>query len=66
MKEVSVMRLFEILTLIALSLSLLSLFVPRGKRPRWMAFLPSLAVLLVLAQHLRRKPAELVRSPVPD
>ena len=45
------MRLFETLTLIALLLSLLGLFVPRGKRPRWMAFLPSLAVLLVLA-HL--------------
>ena len=45
------MRLFEILTLITLLLSLLSFFVSRGKRPRWMAFLPSLAVLLVLA-HL--------------
>jgi predicted dienelactone hydrolase len=51
MKEVSVMRLFETLTLITLLLSLLSFFVSRGKRPRWMAFLPSLAVLLVLA-HL--------------
>jgi len=45
------MRLFETLTLIPLLLSLLSFFVPRGKRPRWVAFLPSLAVLLVLA-HL--------------
>jgi predicted dienelactone hydrolase len=45
------MRLFETLTLITLLLSLLSFFVSRGKRPRWMAFLPGLAVLLVLA-HL--------------
>jgi len=45
------MRLFETLTLIPLLLSLLSFFVPRGKRPRWMAFLPGLAVLLMLA-HL--------------
>jgi len=51
MKEVYVMRLFETLTLITLLLSLLSFFVPRGKRPRWMAFLPGLALLLVLA-HL--------------
>ncbi len=45
------MRLFEILILITLLLSLLSFFVSRGKRPRWMTFLPSLAVLLMLA-HL--------------
>jgi len=45
------MRLFETLTLITLSLSLLSFFVPRDKRPRGMAFLHGLAVLLVLA-HL--------------
>ena len=45
------MRLFETLILITLMLSLLSFFVSKGKRPRWMAFLPSLAVLLVLA-HL--------------
>lgn len=45
------MRLFETLTLITLLLSLLSFFVPRGKKPRWMAFLPSLVVLLVLT-HL--------------
>jgi predicted dienelactone hydrolase len=51
MKEVYVMRLFETLTLVTLLLSLLGFFVSRGKRPRWMAFLPSLAVLLVLA-HL--------------
>ena len=51
MNEVSVMRLFEILILVTLSLSLLSFFVPRPKRPQWMAFLPSLVVLLVLA-HL--------------
>jgi hypothetical protein len=35
MKEVCVMRLFETLTLITLLLSLLSFFVPRGKRPAW-------------------------------
>ncbi len=51
MKEVTVMLLFEILVLIALLLSLLTFFVPSGKRPRWMAFLPSLALLLALA-HL--------------
>jgi formylglycine-generating enzyme required for sulfatase activity len=51
MKGVSVMRLFEILTLVTLLLALLSFFVPRPKRPQWMAFLPSLVVLLVLA-HL--------------
>jgi hypothetical protein len=45
------MRLFEILTLVTLLLALLSFFVPRPKRPQWMAFLPSLVVLLVLA-HL--------------
>jgi predicted dienelactone hydrolase len=32
-------------------MTLIGFFVPRSKRPRWMAFLPSLAVLLVLA-HL--------------
>jgi hypothetical protein len=50
-KEVTVMRLFETLILITLLLSLLSFFLSKGRRPRWMAFLPSLAVLLVLA-HL--------------
>jgi len=45
------MRLFEILTLVTLLLSLLSFFVPRPRRPRWMAYLPGLAVLLVLT-HL--------------
>ena len=45
------MRLFEILILITLLLSLMSFYVSKDKRPRWMAFLPSLAVLLVLA-HL--------------
>jgi predicted dienelactone hydrolase len=48
MKEVSVMRPFEILTLVSLLLALLSFFVPRGKRPRWTAYLPSLAVLFAL------------------
>jgi predicted dienelactone hydrolase len=48
MKEASVMRLFETLTLIALLLSLPSLFVPRPKRPRWLAYLPGLAVLFAL------------------
>jgi len=42
------MRLFEILTLVTLLLALLSFFVPRGKRPRWTAYLPSLAVLFAL------------------
>ena len=45
------MRLFETLILITLLLSMLSFLVSRGKRPRWMDFLPSLAVLLVLG-HL--------------
>jgi len=48
MKEVAVMRLFEILTLVSLLLALLSFFVPRPKRPRWTAYLPSLAVLFAL------------------
>jgi predicted dienelactone hydrolase len=48
MKKVSVMRLFETLTLIALALSLLSFFLPRPRRPRWMAYLPGLAVLFAL------------------
>ena len=42
------MRLFEILTLATLLLTFIGFFVPRSKRPRWMAFLPSLVVLLVL------------------
>jgi predicted dienelactone hydrolase len=46
--EVSVMRPFEVLALIALLPTLVSFFAPRGKRPRWTAFLPSLVVLLVL------------------
>ena len=45
------MRILEILTLATLLLTYLGFFVPEGKRPRWMAFLPSLAVVLVLA-HL--------------
>ena len=42
------MRMFEILTLASLLLTFIGFFVPRSKRPRWMAFLPSLVVLLVL------------------
>jgi hypothetical protein len=45
------MRILEILILATLLLTYLGFFVPEGKRPRWMAFLPSLIVLLVLA-HL--------------
>jgi len=45
------MRILEILTLATLLLTYLGFFVPEGKRPRWMAFLPSLIVLLVLV-HL--------------
>jgi predicted dienelactone hydrolase len=48
MKEVAVMRLFEILTLVTLLPALLSYFVPRPKRPRWIAYLPGLAVASVL------------------
>ncbi|MGD2148373.1 MAG: hypothetical protein PVH41_16895, partial [Anaerolineae bacterium] len=42
------MRLFETLTLLALTLSLLSFFAPRPRRPRWMAYVPGLAVLFAL------------------
>ena len=45
------MRILEILTLATLLLTYLGFFVPEGKRPRWMAFLPSLAVVLALT-HL--------------
>ncbi len=45
------MRLFEILTLTSLLLTLVSFFVPSHKRPRWSGFLPTLPVLFVLA-HL--------------
>jgi predicted dienelactone hydrolase len=45
------MRILEILTCATLLLTFISFFVPRGKKPRWVAFLPSLIVLLVLA-HL--------------
>jgi len=42
------MRIFEILILAALLFTFIGFFVPRSKRPRWMAFLPTLIVLLVL------------------
>jgi len=45
------MRILEILTLVTLLATFIGTFVPRGRRPRWMAYLPSLAVLFVLA-HL--------------
>ena len=45
------MRILEILTLATLLMTFIGVFVPRSKRPRWMAFLPGLAVLLVLV-HL--------------
>jgi predicted dienelactone hydrolase len=45
------MRILEILTLATLLTTFIGVFVPERKRPRWMAFLPGLAVLLVLA-HL--------------
>jgi predicted dienelactone hydrolase len=45
------MRILEILTCATLLLTFIGFFVPRGKKPRWVAFLPSLIVLLVLA-HL--------------
>jgi len=45
------MRILEILTLATLLTTFIGVFVPRSKRPRWIAFVPSLAVLLVLA-HL--------------
>jgi predicted dienelactone hydrolase len=41
-------RLFEILTLVALLLALVRVFVPRDRRPRWVSYLPGLAVLFVL------------------
>jgi predicted dienelactone hydrolase len=45
------MRILEILILATLLLTFVSSFVPKRTRPRWMAFLPSLVVLLALA-HL--------------
>lgn len=42
------MRTFEILNLATLLLTLISFFVPRSKKPRWIAYLPSLAMLFVL------------------
>lgn len=45
------MRIFEILILATLLFTFIGFFVPRSKQPRWMAFLPSLIVLLVLT-HL--------------
>jgi predicted dienelactone hydrolase len=45
------MRILEILTLATLLTTFIGVFVPERKRPRWIAFLPGLAVLLVLA-HL--------------
>lgn len=45
------MRVLEILVLATLLIAFIGFFVPRSKRPRWMAYLPALAVLLVLA-HL--------------
>jgi len=45
------MQIFEILILGMLMLTLIGFFVPRSKRPRWMPFLPSLIVFLVLT-HL--------------
>ena len=42
------MRLFEILTLATLLLTFIGFLLPRSKWPRWMAFLPGMAVLLIL------------------
>jgi predicted dienelactone hydrolase len=42
------MRIFEILTMASLLLTFIGYLLPRSKRPRWMAFLPGLALLLVL------------------
>jgi len=40
-------RLFEILTLAALLLMLMCVFAPSDKRPRWVSYLPGLAILFV-------------------
>ena len=45
------MRILEILSFGTLLLAFIGFFWPKSKRPRWMAFLPGLAVLWVLA-HL--------------
>jgi predicted dienelactone hydrolase len=45
------MRILEVLTLATLLATFIGFFVPRSRRPHWMGYLPSLAVLLVLA-HL--------------
>ncbi len=42
------MRTFEILVLTTILVRLIGLFFPPAKRPRWMDWLPSLAMLLIL------------------
>ena len=42
------MRLFEILLLLALLVSVIGFFIPRNKRPRFLHFLPVTAVLFAL------------------
>jgi dienelactone hydrolase len=46
------MRLFELLILSALLLILIGFLIKRAKRPRWMIFIPSLLVVLVLIHFL--------------
>jgi len=45
------MQPLEIVVLTTILLALLSLFLPRSRRPRWIAYLPSVAVIAVLV-HL--------------
>jgi len=49
------MRLFEILLLFALFLSLIGYFYPRQKRPRFFLYLPFLALLFILLHLLSEK-----------
>ena len=46
------MRALEILILLNLFLILISFFISQAKRPRWMTFIPSLNVLLLLLHLL--------------
>jgi len=42
------MRVFEILLLLTLFVSVIGFFIPRKKRPRFLLFLPGLAILFIL------------------
>ena len=43
-----IMRIFEILILVTLLPTLVGFFFPTNRRPRWLAFLPSVALLFFI------------------